>query len=74
MWPSPVCSQYEELVEGFKAYHKECEQLRTSGFSTAEIKKVRGMLAFALTCVYFALLPFKWFVRECNSAQSINSQ
>ncbi|TWW60713.1 intraflagellar transport protein 81 homolog isoform X1 [Takifugu flavidus] len=31
--------QYEELVEGFKAYHKECEQLRTSGFSTAEIKK-----------------------------------
>ncbi|KAM3611337.1 uncharacterized protein V6R79_016846 [Siganus canaliculatus] len=31
--------QYEELVEGFKTYHKECEQLRTSGFSTAEIRK-----------------------------------
>ncbi|CAG02472.1 unnamed protein product, partial [Tetraodon nigroviridis] len=39
MRSSLVCSQYEELVEGFKAYHKECEQLRTSGFSTAEIKK-----------------------------------
>lgn len=38
---SLVSTQYEELVEGFKAYHKECEQLRTSGFSTAEIKKVR---------------------------------
>lgn len=33
-------SQYEELVEGFKTYHKECEQLRTSGFSTAEIRRV----------------------------------
>uniref|UniRef100_A0A4W4GYD1 Intraflagellar transport protein 81 homolog n=1 Tax=Electrophorus electricus TaxID=8005 RepID=A0A4W4GYD1_ELEEL len=31
--------QYEELVEGFKNYHKECEQLRNSGFSTAEIRR-----------------------------------
>ncbi|XP_008282374.1 intraflagellar transport protein 81 homolog [Stegastes partitus] len=31
--------QYEELVEGFKTYHKECEQLRTSGFSTSEIRR-----------------------------------
>uniref|UniRef100_A0A3Q2XIJ1 Intraflagellar transport protein 81 homolog n=1 Tax=Hippocampus comes TaxID=109280 RepID=A0A3Q2XIJ1_HIPCM len=31
--------QYEELVEGFKTNHKECEQLRTSGFSTAEIRR-----------------------------------
>lgn len=31
--------QYEELVEGFKKCHKECEQLRTSGFSTAEIRR-----------------------------------
>ncbi|CAG5919605.1 unnamed protein product [Menidia menidia] len=31
--------QYEELVEGFKTYHKECEHLRTSGFSTAEIRR-----------------------------------
>ncbi|KAM9391908.1 intraflagellar transport protein 81 homolog [Pholidichthys leucotaenia] len=31
--------QYEELVEGFKTYHKECEQLRTSSFSTAEIRR-----------------------------------
>ncbi|XP_069022328.1 intraflagellar transport protein 81 homolog [Embiotoca jacksoni] len=31
--------QYEELVEAFKTYHKECEQLRTSGFSTAEIRR-----------------------------------
>nr|XP_040052696.1 intraflagellar transport protein 81 homolog [Gasterosteus aculeatus aculeatus] len=32
-------NQYEELVEGFKTYHKECELLRTSGFSTAEIRR-----------------------------------
>ncbi|XP_054906478.1 intraflagellar transport protein 81 homolog [Poeciliopsis prolifica] len=31
--------QYEELVEGFKTYHKECEHLRSSGFSTAEIRR-----------------------------------
>ncbi|XP_020492080.2 intraflagellar transport protein 81 homolog [Labrus bergylta] len=36
--------QYEELVEGFKTYHKECEQLRTSGFSTAEIRKDIGSM------------------------------
>ncbi|XP_071465194.1 intraflagellar transport protein 81 homolog isoform X2 [Marmota flaviventris] len=32
--------QYEELMEAFKTLHKECEQLKTSGFSTAEIRKV----------------------------------
>ncbi|XP_069789418.1 intraflagellar transport protein 81 homolog isoform X1 [Narcine bancroftii] len=31
--------QYEELVEGFKTLHKECEQLKNSGFSTAEIRR-----------------------------------
>ncbi|XP_027889383.1 intraflagellar transport protein 81 homolog [Xiphophorus couchianus] len=31
--------QYEELVEGFKTYHKEREHLRSSGFSTAEIRR-----------------------------------
>ncbi|XP_076860230.1 intraflagellar transport protein 81 homolog [Brachyhypopomus gauderio] len=31
--------QYEELVEGFKNYHKECEHLRNSGFSTADIRR-----------------------------------
>ncbi|XP_030593276.1 intraflagellar transport protein 81 homolog [Archocentrus centrarchus] len=36
---SDTFHQYEELVEGFKNYHKECEQLRTSGFSTAEIRR-----------------------------------
>ncbi|XP_029016957.1 intraflagellar transport protein 81 homolog [Betta splendens] len=36
---SDTYHQYEELVEGFKTYHKECEQLRTSGFSTAEIRR-----------------------------------
>ncbi|XP_072289549.1 intraflagellar transport protein 81 homolog isoform X1 [Eucyclogobius newberryi] len=36
---SETYHQYEELVEGFKTYHKECEQLRTSGFSTAEIRR-----------------------------------
>jgi len=34
-------SQYEELVEGFKNIHKECEQLKSSGFSTADIRRVR---------------------------------
>uniref|UniRef100_A0A8C7K936 Intraflagellar transport protein 81 homolog n=1 Tax=Oncorhynchus kisutch TaxID=8019 RepID=A0A8C7K936_ONCKI len=36
--------QYEELVEGFKTYHKECEQLKSSGFSTAEIRKDIGAM------------------------------
>ncbi|XP_022526301.1 intraflagellar transport protein 81 homolog isoform X1 [Astyanax mexicanus] len=36
---SDTYHQYEELVEGFKTYHKECEQLRNSGFSTAEIRR-----------------------------------
>ncbi|XP_034027169.1 intraflagellar transport protein 81 homolog [Thalassophryne amazonica] len=31
--------QYEEMVEIFKTYHKECEQMRTAGFSTAEIRR-----------------------------------
>ncbi|NXA37359.1 IFT81 protein, partial [Eudromia elegans] len=31
--------QYEELMEAFKNLHKECEQLKTSGFSTAEIRR-----------------------------------
>ncbi|XP_037338449.2 intraflagellar transport protein 81 homolog [Pungitius pungitius] len=37
-------NQYEELVEGFKTYHKECELLRTSGFSTAEIRRDIGAM------------------------------
>uniref|UniRef100_A0A8D0ZNY2 Intraflagellar transport protein 81 homolog n=1 Tax=Sus scrofa TaxID=9823 RepID=A0A8D0ZNY2_PIG len=32
--------QYEDLMEGFKTLHKECEQLKTSGFSTAEIRRL----------------------------------
>ncbi|XP_033989136.1 intraflagellar transport protein 81 homolog [Trematomus bernacchii] len=36
--------QYEELVESFKTYHKECELLRTSGFSTAEIRRDIGAM------------------------------
>ncbi|XP_077318116.1 intraflagellar transport protein 81 homolog [Lithobates pipiens] len=31
--------QYEELMENFKTLHKECEQLKSSGFSTAEIRR-----------------------------------
>ncbi|XP_039218685.1 intraflagellar transport protein 81 homolog isoform X2 [Crotalus tigris] len=31
--------QYEELMEAFKSLHKECEQLKTSGFSTTEIRR-----------------------------------
>ncbi|XP_027812298.1 intraflagellar transport protein 81 homolog isoform X2 [Ovis aries] len=31
--------QYEDLMEAFKTLHKECEQLKTSGFSTAEIRR-----------------------------------
>ncbi|KAG5840733.1 hypothetical protein ANANG_G00191810 [Anguilla anguilla] len=36
--------QYEELVDGFKGYHKECEQLKSSGFSTAEIRRDIGAM------------------------------
>ncbi|XP_018118840.1 intraflagellar transport protein 81 homolog isoform X2 [Xenopus laevis] len=31
--------QYEELMANFKIIHKECEQLKSSGFSTAEIRR-----------------------------------
>ncbi|XP_029089833.1 intraflagellar transport protein 81 homolog isoform X2 [Monodon monoceros] len=31
--------QYEDLMEAFKTLHKECEQLKTFGFSTAEIRR-----------------------------------
>ncbi|XP_026125330.1 intraflagellar transport protein 81 homolog isoform X1 [Carassius auratus] len=31
--------QYEELVGGFKTIHKECEQMKSSGFSTSEIRR-----------------------------------
>ncbi|NWH62187.1 IFT81 protein, partial [Geococcyx californianus] len=34
-----INKQYEELMEAFKNLHKECEQLKTSGLSTAEIRK-----------------------------------
>ena len=33
--------QYDQLMEQFKEYHKELDRLKTSGFSTGEIKKVR---------------------------------
>ncbi|XP_039628079.1 intraflagellar transport protein 81 homolog [Polypterus senegalus] len=36
--------QYEELVERFKGLHKESEQLKSSGFSTAEIRKDIGTM------------------------------
>ncbi|XP_056628451.1 intraflagellar transport protein 81 homolog [Triplophysa dalaica] len=36
--------QYEELVEAFKNIHKECEQLKSSGFSTAEIRRDIGTM------------------------------
>ncbi|KAJ3604378.1 hypothetical protein NHX12_029119 [Muraenolepis orangiensis] len=36
--------QYEDLVETFKNYHKGCEQLKASGFSTAEIRKDIGVM------------------------------
>lgn len=34
-----INKQYEELMEAFKNLHKECEQLKTSGLSTAEIRR-----------------------------------
>ncbi|NXX78477.1 IFT81 protein, partial [Urocolius indicus] len=34
-----INNQYEELIERFKNLHKEREQLKTSGLSTAEIRK-----------------------------------
>ncbi|XP_004910569.1 intraflagellar transport protein 81 homolog [Xenopus tropicalis] len=36
---SETNKQYEELMENFKMIHKECEQLKSSGFSTAEIRR-----------------------------------
>ena len=43
--------QYVELMEQFKELHKTVEQLRTSGLSTGEIKKV---------CPTLALFFFFW--------------
>ncbi|XP_046904575.1 intraflagellar transport protein 81 homolog [Hypomesus transpacificus] len=37
-------TQYEELVEVFKTYHKESVQLKISGFSTAEIRRDIGAM------------------------------
>ncbi|KFP85045.1 PREDICTED: intraflagellar transport protein 81 homolog, partial [Acanthisitta chloris] len=34
-----INKQYEELMEAFKTLHKEHEQLKTSGLSTAEIRR-----------------------------------
>ncbi|KAM8961139.1 intraflagellar transport protein 81 homolog [Pelodytes ibericus] len=36
---SETNKQYEELMENFKMIHKECEQLKSSGFSTSEIRR-----------------------------------
>lgn len=35
-----VFNQYTEMMEQFKELHKTVEELRTSGLSTGEIKKV----------------------------------
>lgn len=37
--------QYGELMEQFKEFHKELERLKSSGFSTGEIKKVYTLYA-----------------------------
>lgn len=39
-------SQYEELMEAFKNLHKEHEQLKISGLSTAEIRRVKKLHNF----------------------------
>ncbi|XP_053328825.1 intraflagellar transport protein 81 homolog [Spea bombifrons] len=36
---SETNKQYEELMDNFKILHKECEQLKSSGFSTSEIRR-----------------------------------
>ncbi|XP_066871140.1 intraflagellar transport protein 81 homolog isoform X3 [Kogia breviceps] len=43
--------QYEDLMEAFKTLHKECEQLKTSGFSTAEIRRMNTKLPNKLPCI-----------------------
>ncbi|KAK7873068.1 hypothetical protein R5R35_000352 [Gryllus longicercus] len=35
---SGIYEQYEHLIEEFKALHKECEALKNSGYSTAELR------------------------------------
>ena len=41
--------QYKQLMEDFKEVHKELETFRNTGFSTAEIKKVREMADLVLS-------------------------
>ena len=36
---SDLYDQYEQLIENFKAVHKESEALKNSGYSTVELRK-----------------------------------
>ena len=46
-----LCFQYDQLMEQFKEYHKELDRLKTSGFSTGEIKKVRLTRTFRIDLI-----------------------
>ena len=51
--------QYLELVEQFKETHRTLEQLKNSGFSTGDIKKV-NFLMYQITYNLY-LRNIKWF-------------
>lgn len=49
-------------MEAFKNLHKECEQLKTSGFSTAEIRRVKIWKNSTTFEIFFWMsVLFFWF-------------
>jgi hypothetical protein len=51
-------------MEAFKTLHKECEQLKTSGFSTAEIRRVKKKkynIGLNLNDVRFSIFVLSYF-------------
>lgn len=57
-------------MEAFKNLHKECEQLKTSGLSTAEIKRVKKSEKIAQ--VLFRFFKIFIFVGFVGSLQCIS--
>lgn len=60
-------SQYEELMEAFKNLHKEHEQLKISGLSTAEIRRVNKLHNFFFSWCFACQFHVCWLCGQCES-------
>lgn len=54
-------------MEAFKNLHKECEQLKTSGFSTAEIRRVKMWKNSTTFEIFFLNVSFIFLVLWTHS-------